>query len=180
VRRLSRAVAVTIALSVLTACGNDPEPRFEADPSPSPTPSSSPTADDPEPWEEKSDEGAIAFVEHWIDLFNEMQLSGETADFRALGTPSCEACDNFVAITDSLYENGSTVRSEGWSVRAADLPAGQKGADRDVSVVIDQASEVITAPDGSEDRNPSGQITVVARLTWTSQGWRVDSVEFPA
>lgn len=179
-KTLRYCVALSATTLVLAGCGADAEPKFEADPSPAAPTSATLTPDEPEPWEEKSDEGAIAFVEHWIAGFNQMQSTGETAAFRSLGTKDCEACDNFVDITRSIYGNGSTVDSRGWSVRGADIPPGQKGSDRDVSVVIDQAAEVITDSNGKIDRNSAGRITVIATVTWTPAGWRMSGVEFPA
>ncbi len=60
------------AVMALAGCTDEPEPRFEE---PTETPSASdPTssaAAEPEPWEEKSKAGAVAFARHWVELFNE-------------------------------------------------------------------------------------------------------------
>ena len=61
-----RWVATAVVVPLLaTGCSDDPEPRFE--PSPSPTESTSAAAE-PEAWEVKSEEGAVAFARHWMDV----------------------------------------------------------------------------------------------------------------
>ena len=175
IHRKALALGLVLALS---ACGGDPEPRFEEDPSPAPSEVTT-SAPVKEAWEEKSDDGAIAFVEHWVDEFNQMQTTGEVNDFRQLGTPNCAACDNFVDITRDIYEE-ATVESKGWSIEAADVPRGQSGSARDISVQIQQAPETITYEDGRVERNDGGQLTVVMTTRWAGDTWQMDSVEFPS
>ena len=86
-RHLAYAATGAVVLA-LTGCGDDPEPRV-ADPTSTPKSSSSPSASaaiEKEPWEEKTDDGAVAFVEHWLEVFNEMQRDGDQDDLRALST----------------------------------------------------------------------------------------------
>ena len=70
------AAAVCVPLLAVGGCSDDePEPKFAPSESPSPTESSTPA---PEAWEVKSEDGAVAFAEHWVDVFNEAHGSGET------------------------------------------------------------------------------------------------------
>ncbi len=77
------AAGLVIAMTALAGCTDDPQPRFEEPTeSPSASESTSSAAAEPEPWEEKSKAGAVAFARHWVEVFNEAQTSGETAALR--------------------------------------------------------------------------------------------------
>ncbi len=102
------AYAAGAAVLALTGCGgDDPTPQV-ADPTPSASVSPSPSASaaaEKEAWEKKTDDGAVAFVEHWLEVFNEMQVT-RRADraSRPSAHRDCETCANFVEITDGIYE----------------------------------------------------------------------------
>ena len=79
-RRLLAAAACVPLLAALGACSEDePEPKFAPSESPAPTETITP---EPAAWEEKSEDGAVAFAEHWVDVFNE---SGTRARHGAAG-----------------------------------------------------------------------------------------------
>lgn len=180
-RRTTGTLATTLVLvATLSACGGDPEPRFQEEPSAAPSASPPSASAEPEAWEERTDDGAVAFVEHWIDEFNAMQTSGQTEEFAALGTGDCETCKNFVAITDEIYSDGSRIESDGWAITQADVPPNQAGQIRDVSVRIRQAPETIYGPDGDSEDKPGGVITVVATVEWRQNSWVMTDVNFPS
>lgn len=180
-RRTIGPLASGLALvAALSACGGDPAPQFEAEPSAGPTTASPSASAEREPWEERTDDGAVAFVEHWVAEFNAMQTSGSTVAFAALGTPDCQTCENFVDITDEIYSDGSRIDSEGWSIAEVGVPANQRGNTRDVSVRIRQAPEVIVGADGDTERKPGGRITVIATLAWIEDSWLMDELSFPS
>lgn len=172
-RRLSRAVAVTIAVSVLAACASDPEPQFEADPTPTPTVSTSPTPAEPEPWEEKSDEGAIAFVEHWIDVFNASMSSGNTEELRAISSGDCDSCNNFARLTDSIYAAGGSVRGGAWTVTSTSEPQASDGTTL-LSIDITQDPQtIVEAARKKAKRYPGGKVDYLASIQWSNDGWRM-------
>lgn len=180
-RRTIGTLASGLALvAALSACGGDPEPQFEAEPSVTPSAASPSASAEAEPWEERTDEGAVAFVEHWIGEFNAMQTSGQTDAFAALGVADCQTCENFVDITNQIYSDGSRIESNGWSITGVGVPPNQDGNTRDVSVSIRQAPEVIYAPNGEVDRKPGGRITVVATVLWRQDSWRMAELSFPS
>ena len=85
-----RWVATAVVVPLLAVgCSDDPEPRFEPSPSPSPTESTSEPSE-PKAWEVKSEEGAVAFAKHWIDVFNEAAATGETEELTSLTGPTCQ------------------------------------------------------------------------------------------
>ncbi len=86
-----RALALTLAVPVLLAgCSDDPEPKpkipetTSSSPTPTPTESETPEAESPED-----------FIRRWQEAGDEMQATGETAEYRAL-VRTCKACQTFV------------------------------------------------------------------------------------
>ena len=77
-RRLLAAAACVPLLAALGACSEDePEPQVRTLAS-RPRPPRPPRPE-PEAWEVKSEDGAVAFAEHWVDVFNEAQRIGDTS-----------------------------------------------------------------------------------------------------
>lgn len=175
-KTLRGVVALGATVLVLAGCGADAGPKFEADPSPSPT-SASPTPDEAEPWEEKSDEGAVAFVEHWIGLFNTARATGNTGPLADASTEQCETCSNFVALTDRIYGEGGSVKTDGWTVaRVGQLP--QTGSTSVVPISVDQAPQVLQeSAEATPQRNPGGRVGMTATVRWTTSGWKMDRLD---
>lgn len=165
-------VAAAVPLLLVGACSEDPEPKF-APPSATPTPSVTESAE-PEPaaWEEKSTEGAVAFARHWVEVFNEAQMTGNTSDLRAASAPSCGTCAGVADQVDELYKGGGRLQSEGWSVRQAvptpDIPNGQAR----IAMRVYRAAQVVTFGDKRDDRKfAASQVTLSARLVWRDGAW---------
>lgn len=163
-------VAAVAAVLVLGACSDDPTPRFEADPSD--TPSVTPTPDEPEPWEEKSDEGAIAFVEHWVDTFNKMRSDGVTADLDRLSSPRCESCAGSIQYAEEIYGAGGSLKTEGWKVESVSAPADPGTLTPILGVRIDRAPQVLIESAGAKPQEfPGGVAEYTAYLKWSGRGW---------
>lgn len=177
-RRTIGALASGLALAAtLSACGGDPEPRFEAEPTAAPSTASPSANAEPEPWEEKSDDGAVAFVEHWIDEFNAARATGESEGLASLGTAGCETCNNFVALIEQIYAAGGYVRTDGWSIVAVgELP--QSGKTSIVPVTVEQApQELRETAESAVQRNPGGTVSMTATLNWTGREWKMGRLD---
>ncbi len=96
------AAVVCASLLALAACSggpeDDPEPIIRSDAA-SESPSAEPT---PEPWEKRTKAGAVAFVKHWVDVFNEAGATGDTTELREISAAGCESCEQFADIIDKL------------------------------------------------------------------------------
>jgi hypothetical protein len=167
------AAGVVIAVTALAGCTDDPEPRFEEPTeSPSASESTSPAAD-PQPWEEKSKAGAVAFARHWIDVFNEAQATGEVEDLAALSSPNCKTCRGYVDQLRDLYGAGGRLESEGWRVLVV-APSGGEITDKaEVTVRVNRSVQRVMDGDGKSEQFPGGKATYSADLVW-SDGWRMD------
>lgn len=172
------AAAVCVLPLVLAGCAGDPEPKL-APPSETPTtesPSSS-AAPTREPWEKKTNAGAVAFAKHWIAVFNEAQRTGDTDEMRALSAESCGSCTGFARMLEDLYGNGGRLESEGWRVRHA-VPAHGLPPDAGrVSMRIERSAQVVRYGDGQPDeRFAKSEVTLSARLVWTDAVWRMSDL----
>lgn len=109
--KLARAAATLLAMAVLVACSDDPEPQIE----PSESPSTPPSSSSPQPTEPRAE----GVVRQWVDAQNEALKTGDTADLRRISDPSCETCTaGFLEPIESLYAAGGHFETEGWTVTA--------------------------------------------------------------
>lgn len=172
------AAAVAVPLLVVGGCADDPKPKV-APPSQTPT-SASPTATPtPEPWEKKTNAGAVAFAKHWIDVFNEAQGSGETNALRALSEPNCGSCDNFATYLEDVYAEGGRFVSDGWRVEeTAQTVRLQDSAMPRVALRIKQSPEIVhRGGSGKVERFPGGMVSYSATLEWVADGWRMSRLD---
>lgn len=176
-RHVRAASCASLLVVALAGCGGDPEPEFSPAPSASPTASASAEVDEPEAWEEKSDDGAVAFVEHWIDEFSIAFQTGETSDVEALATPNCGACAGLTALIDDAYRGGGSIEGEAWTLADARTSGTPPDGQAAVSADIDQPAQVVRVPGESAARTAPGQVTYLFELTWDG-GWLVSGILF--
>lgn len=165
-------VAAGVALLV-TGCSADPKPRLsEPSETPAVTSTPSPTASaEPEPWEVRSEAGAVAFVKHWLTAFNQAAKSGETESLRSLSAEGCGTCANFAALIEELYGSGGRLESDGWRVSEVAVAEGLPASRASVSVRIEQSAERIHRRDEPVEVHPAGRATYTAELTWRQGRW---------
>jgi hypothetical protein len=114
-RSITLAVA---AVLLLASCSGDPEPIEPSD-SPSSQPSAAPAL--PSDAENETPDGAIAFVAHWIDVFNFSVSTGELTALRELNGPACKGCDIYEGIVAKANSGAAEVRGFRWSPGKAHL-----------------------------------------------------------
>ena len=137
VRRLSASAALVL---LLAGCGGDPpKPKFSDSPSESasssatasesPSGSESPSAmTEPTPPREmagKDEAAAEAFVEHYFELVNYAQATGQLEPVRRVAAPVCAACDGMSGAVEQVYRKGGTVR--GGALTLEDLAVTHRG-----------------------------------------------------
>lgn len=176
--RASVAVVVVSSVLALAGCGSDPEPKVP-DESPSSAASASPAPAEPTlppAAVEDSKEGAIAFVEHYIELLNYASDTGDVEALQAASADSCEGCATYVDLYEATYANGGYIRDSGWTVK-------RSGAERhsgDLVVFIR-----VSAPDGlyresssePERKGSGGTFDLVMIPEHSNHGWRLKSLE---
>ena len=176
-RRHLAYAAAGAAVLALAGCGDDPEPRI-ADPTSTPSSSSSPSesaAAEKEPWEEKTDDGAVAFVEHWLEVFSTAFQTGETQDLQALHAKTCPTCDGFVGLIEDAWSDGGEIRGDAWSASSLAPSKNPPDGKAAISATIDQPGQVIVDANGGEERTPPGTVEYLFELAWAQGQWRVAS-----
>lgn len=178
-RRTIRAVASSLALAAaLSSCGGDPEPQFEAEPSAEPSSSSPSASAEPEPWEERTDDGAVAFVEHWIDEFNTMRATGDTETLDLISTADCESCVGSIQLTEDLHEAGGGIETEGWRVLSVSEPARRNSPTPVIGFRVLQAPQRLTREDGAKPEQFSGgRADLTAYVVWRSGRWQMNRLD---
>jgi hypothetical protein len=168
-------------LVVLAGCGGDPKV------SPSPTPSSpvtSPVSTTPTPpalpdaAKANTKAGAIAFVRHYIDVFNVAQESGDGSAFRDLSATDCSDCRAVLQGLERIYEAGGHI--EGGALRVVAATADYNGAE-DHWIVLARvtsgpqqvfATSTDTAPKKLQGGTRSMNLTLIRqRGNWMVATW---------
>lgn len=167
------ATALSTVL-LLAGCGGDPEPRFRAEPSAEPTVASSSPAAAPEPeaWEEKTPEGAVAFAKHWTATFSEAFRSGNTAALAQLSAPDCETCNTFIDLIQGVYKDGGSITGDPWRLTGA----GWVKSEDEYVVTGQMVIPEQTIRRAGESPEPAEALTrrYIFTITWAGRGWRTE------
>jgi len=171
------AVAAVVPLLLLGACSqDDPQPTFSP-PSDSPSATeSSPAEPVVQPWEKKTEAGAVAFAKHWVDVLNRVGESGRTADLTDISANNCASCASLVEYIDGVYGDGGRIESDGWEVLQVGDVAPGKTAKSTMSMRVRQSEQRVYRPGEKTAHVAPVQFTVNFGLSWTD-GWSMTKAE---
>lgn len=160
---MARVVLGALTLSlVLAGCGGDPE----APPDPtattsgvSTTPSTPPTPSAPvlpEAATANTKAGAIAFVRHYVEVFNHAQATGVHAELEKLSSRDCDECEAVVAGLAKIY--GAKGHIEGGALVAGAATAEYNAAERRwlVLVRVDSGPQTVFASSAADPQELHG------------------------
>lgn len=184
---MPRLILGAVALSfVLAGCGGEPE----APPDPtattsgaSTTPTTPPTPSAPalpEAATANTKAGAIAFVQHYVEVQNYASSSGDTQPLKTLATKECDSCRGITSVIDRVYRAQGRIEGDGWEIiEASNAQISAGPADLHfVDVKLNVSPQVIYAsPTASPSNfvgNPSRLMTF--GLSRTADGWRVSQI----
>lgn len=105
---------IAAALVLVAGCQGDPD-VLEPDPTTSPTPTATPP-EMPDQATEDSEEGAAAFVAHWIDVYNYAARTGDGERLRSI-SPDCDACDSYADALEANAAEGAAPGGDVWELR---------------------------------------------------------------
>ena len=167
-----RSIALAIAtLVLLSACADDPQPI-----EPTATPSRS--AEAPAlPGEATSEtpNGAIAFVAHWIDVFNFSVSTGDLTSLRDLTGPTCEGCDIYEDIVADANRGAAEVRGFRWSPGKAHL-----SDERQLEVMVkSKPYEIRESASGKWSNVRGNSYRLGFDLEWAKGRWQVGKLYQP-
>jgi hypothetical protein len=166
VRRLTTLAAVTLPLMFVSGCGGDP---VKPKPFETPTASTSPTPTQTAPPQAES---AEAFVRRWVTAQNDMQMSGDTKDYRSMGF-KCDACDGFADIIDRIYAAGGHVETLGWRIVSIQDGPTKLSFALDVDI---RPTTYVEVKGGPKKRLPGGSPTEFIQFLKRAGQWRVTRV----
>lgn len=161
-----RALALTLAVPVLLAgCSDDPEPTPKI---PEPT-SSSPSPTEPAT-EEPEAESPEEFIRRWVEVGDEMQMTGQVAEFKRMSR-NCQACAQVAAQVKSIYGSGGSIEFAGTKVALLKEVAPQPPT---FHVDLNTPETVIRAENGAVDqRLPAGVGKYLLTLNGKPGRWYV-------
>jgi len=173
------AAGLVVAMTAFVGCSEEPEPRF-AEPSETPSASASePTssaAAEPEPWEEKSRAGAVAFAKFWVETLNDAQISGDVGPLKASSTSRCVTCRDLAAQLEGLYGGGGRMETEGWNILLVGPPPGALSNSTVVTLRIARAPQRVFEGEGPPTRYDGDRSTFSAGLIWQHNQWLMDKL----
>ena len=117
---LRSLAALAVSLVLLVSCTND-----DPDPILAPSVSPTPTSDEPSPTKTASEEpeSPEEFIERWVDLSNDMQISGDTKAYLEI-SKDCRPCVSVATDVAGIYAADGFVDTRGWEL--IELDQGEK------------------------------------------------------
>ncbi|WP_133241291.1 DUF6318 family protein [Nocardioides gansuensis] len=141
------------------------------------SPEASEPAPTPEPWEAKTDDGAVAFVRHWFDLLNVARLEGETEPLLGVSTKDCATCNNVAELAQRLHQPGGIYDSKPWQILQISSPTKYDPPAWQVAVRVLQPAARVKLPDEKKVHETArGRKTLAATFFWRGDQWKMHEV----
>ncbi|WP_139306454.1 hypothetical protein [Nocardioides exalbidus] len=160
-----RALALALVAPLLLAgCSDDPEPKPKM-----PETSTSTPTDEPTETETPEAESAEEFIRRWVKAGDEMQVTGDTAEYDAM-TPKCSPCQAFVDNVSEVYAAGGSAEFAGSTI----VSIKQLGKTPPTfNLTKDLPDTVISRPGEAPETLPGGRTTLRVTLGKASGNWVV-------
>ncbi|WP_210502909.1 hypothetical protein [Nocardioides xinjiangensis] len=161
-------MALILTVPPLLAGCSGGEPTTEPTPKIA-EPSSSASTPTPVETETPEAENPEDFIRRWVKAGDEMQVTGETAEYDAM-TPECTPCQDFVENVAQVYDGGGSAEFAGSRVVRI-KPVGSDPPTYDVTKDLPQT--VINQGDGGTRTLPGGRTTIRVTLGRAGRRWVV-------
>ncbi len=176
-----RRVAGLCCLPLLALAGcsggqEDPEPIIRTDAA-SESPASPSAEPGKQPWQKRTKAGAVAFVRHWVEVFNEAGASGDTRELREISAPGCTSCRQVAEAIDQWESEGTGLESDGWRILAVQPVETQKSGPYDIAVRIRRTPERLLSADGDREEFPGSEEAYTTRVRWQGRQWRMQTFD---
>ena len=174
---MRRSIIGFALLLVVAGCGGDPQASPALTPS---TPAASPVSTTPSPpvmpeaAKANTKAGAIAFVRHYIEVFNFAQTTGSATDLSGLSSQRCDECTAAIDALEHIYGSGGHIEGGALTPRAI---AAEHNRAEDMWVVlaqIDSGPQSVASSATSSPMNlPGGRRSMSFSVIQEHGGWKV-------
>ncbi len=173
-----RLIALLMTTALLFAgCTNEPEPK-EPDATSKPTPTAT-VPSMPAEAKEGSDEGAIAFVKHYIEVFNYASNTGDVEELQKLSDSDCGGCTEYIDLFRKTYADGGYFKDSDWQLNT--ITAEAQGSEMVVFAHLSAPKGRYKTSTKSTERAGEGESTDVTLVPApTSSGWILTQFGFQA
>ena len=160
-RVVGLVLACGLAVGSLVGCQEaEPTPKMSETTAASPSPSASAKPDR---------ESAKAFIRRWQKSLDDMQTTGDTAEYVAMSR-TCEPCQGVVEVVEDVFSKGGHIEFAGSSltklVRVGQTPPT-------FELTKDVPETVIHHADGEIERYPAGTTSIQIKLGRADGSWTV-------
>ena len=166
VRRVVGVMLVVVLATGLSAGCQSAEPKPKM---PRVTESASPAPAESAPPESES---AEEFIRRWQKVLDEMQATGDTAEYAAM-TESCPSCQGVVEAVKGIYAEGGHVEFEGSTIMNL-VQVGKKPPTFRLTKSVPETA--IHRPGEQIERLPAGTTSIEITLGQVPKGWTVHLV----
>lgn len=173
---LLTSLGCALAFALAACGGGDPTPIVAP---PSSTASTTPASSAPRTWELPTDQGAVAFVRHWISAFNDTTSGLRLDAVSQISDASCTSCRNIEERARDLYAGGGSAKTRGWILSRTGRVTHDGLPDHWAGLVIQIKQSPLTITTGNGDtQHFRGHVAAYsARLRWTGSAWLMASFD---
>jgi hypothetical protein len=109
------------------------------------------------------------FIRRWVKAGDEMQVTGETAEYDAM-TPKCKPCQAFVKNVEDVYGQGGSAEFAGSRIVQLNRVGGSPPT---YDLTKDLPKTVIRRAEGEPETLPGGRTTIRVTLGKQDDQWIV-------
>ncbi len=126
-------------------------------------------------------EGAVAFLQWWVQMYNYVELTGETELITTHSEPGCTFCSNFIEDIQPIYDTGGRIEvdaptvfenirpnpitAEGYLVLQFDASAGATRSYQSDGTLVDEAGSTATP------------LPFIAGVQWVVDHWVITDLD---
>ena len=126
---------------------------------------------------ENSDEGAVAFVEHYIDVFNFASATGKTDELDRLSSPSCEGCQSYIDLYRGTYDAGGFYQGSDWELGQFETEKRPQDAHVVYAAMSAPAGKYKSSTDDIERESKPEEAELVFSLEFREGRWLLEDFE---
>ena len=127
---------------------------------------------------EKSEQGALAFVEHFFDQVNAAAMGPDTELIPVLSSPTCDACAGLQGMVVALVAAAQRAAAPLFSVGDIGAVAQEGGTTYVIEFTLHSAAiEILNADDSVETVLQAGESGRVVAVRWEDGAWQLLGAE---